>query len=187
MAILEILKDGSPVLKKVAKRISQIDAELLQLIEDMKETMTEAHGLGLAANQVGIPRRIIIAFYEDGPRAYINPRIVRWSREWETTDEGCLSFPLIYGKVKRDLKVLVEAQDLELKKHRFKAEGLGARVFQHEIDHLNGITFDTRAEPGTLREIRPDEIEGMADEQENNIQGHEDEPITESRASGNAE
>ena len=159
VAILDIHVDGSPVLKKVAKRVREMDGEVRQLVLDMTETMMAANGLGLAANQVGVARRVIIVLFQDGPHAFINPKIVKWSKEYDSRDEGCLSFPNIYGEVERDLKVVVEAQDLDMKKHRFTVEGMGARAFQHEIDHLNGITFVTRAKPGTLHEVIPEELD----------------------------
>lgn len=159
MAVLDIHTDGSPFLKKMAKRVHEIDEDLIQLIEDMKETMVERNGIGLAANQVGELKRVIIVMFEQGPTPFINPKIIKWSKETESREEGCLSFPMIYGKVDRDINIVVEAQDLEMKTHKLTMQGLGARVFQHEIDHLNGITFDTRAEPGTLHEVTFDDAE----------------------------
>ena len=174
MAVLDIHTDGSPILKKMAKRVQQVDEDLLQLIADMKETMVAANGIGLAANQVGVLKRVITVMFDEGPMAFINPKIVKWSKETAIREEGCLSFPRIYGKVERDVRVIVEAQDLDLKNHRLTMEGMGARVFQHEIDHLNGITFDTRAIPGTLHEFIPDEFEqddedGDFDEQDEDM------------------
>jgi peptide deformylase len=157
MAVLDIHTDGSPILKKMAKRVHEVDDNLRQLIEDMKETMVARNGIGLAANQVGELKRVIIVMFEEGPTPFINPKIIKWSKETDSREEGCLSFPMIYGKVARDLKIVVEAQDLEMKTHKLTMEGLGARVFQHEIDHLNGITFNTRAEPGTLHEVTFDD------------------------------
>lgn len=159
MAVLEILKDAATPLKKVAKRVNEVDGDLQKLVEDMTETMQTARGIGLAANQVGVLRRVIIVLFEDGPRAYINPKVVKWSKNTDSRDEGCLSFPNIYGEVERDLCVTIEAQDVELNKQRFTVEGLGARIFQHEIDHLNGITFLKRAKPDTIREVIPEEID----------------------------
>lgn len=164
MAILKVHTDGSPVLKKVAKRVREVDDSLLQLINDMKETMVQYNGIGLAANQVGVLKRVITVQFDQGPTPFINPRIVKWSKETETKDEGCLSFPNIYGKVERDLEVVVEALDLEMKKHKLTMRGLGARVFQHEIDHLNGITFNTRAIPDTLHEFIPEEYDDEDDD-----------------------
>lgn len=159
MAVLDIHTDGSPYLKKMAKRVHEIDDDLLRLIEDMKETMVEKNGIGLAANQVGELKRVIIVMFEQGPIPFINPKVIKWSKETVSREEGCLSFPMIYGKVERDIKIVVEAMDLDMKTHKLTMEGMGARVFQHEIDHLNGITFDTRAEPDSLHEINPDDYD----------------------------
>lgn len=165
MAKLEICKDGHPSLKKSCKSVRTIDDETKQLIADMAETMIEARGVGLAANQVGVSRRIIVVYERDEETGepvitpYINPRITWRSDDEELSDEGCLSFPLMFGTVARAFEVEVAAQDISMKKFKLRAEGFLARVFQHEIDHLNGITFVERVEKGTLRKVEPDELE----------------------------
>ena len=169
MAILEILKDTAVPLKKVAKRVNEVDENVLKLVADMTETLKDARGLGLAGNQVGVLRRVIIVQFNDGFRPYLNPKIVKWSKRTECHDEGCLSFPNIYGEVERDLCITVEAQDIELNKQRFTVEGLGARIFQHEIDHLNGITFIKRAKPDTIREVIPDDFDEDDDYEDDDI------------------
>lgn len=175
MAILEICKDGHPSLKKSCKSVRSIDEETRQLIADMAETMVEAKGVGLAANQVGVSRRIIVVYERDAESGeveitpYINPRITWRSDDEELSDEGCLSFPLMFGTVARAFEVEVSAQDMNMKKIRLRAEGFMARVFQHEIDHLNGITFVERVEKGTLRKVEPGELE----EDEEALEGEE--------------
>lgn len=161
MAVLEICKEGHPILKKSCKSVRFIDDDTRALIGDMVETMQAAPGVGLAANQVGVLKRIIVVWNEDEDNtatAYINPRITWRSDEEELADEGCLSFPLQFGTVCRSYEINVAAQDLNMKKIKLHAEGFAARVFQHEIDHLNGITFVERIEKGTWRKVDPAEV-----------------------------
>ncbi len=160
MAKLEIVCDGHPMLKKQAKSIRKMTDELRLLADDMVETMLCSNGVGLAGNQVNRPVRIITVMHaQDDIRVYINPRIVKFSKEVQYGDEGCLSFPLLYGTVCRADRVSVQAQTLDMKKVKVDAEGYLARVFQHEIDHLNGITFTERAEPDTFYRITRQEYE----------------------------
>lgn len=171
MAALEIVKDGHPALKKSAKRIKSMGEDTQKLAEGMIETLRESGGVGLAANQVGVPVRMIAVMHDmDDIRIYVNPRITKFSDEKEYTDEGCLSFPMLYGKVGRSLKVTVCAQDVNMKNIKLDAEGFLARIFQHETDHLNGIVFTQRAEEGTLRILEfseDDEDEESEDSGEN--------------------
>lgn len=153
MAELEIHKFDAPVLGKSAKAIRKVDDAVRKLAADMIEAMESENGLGLAANQVGVPRRLIVIKMDDEPRVFINPRIKKMSKEKVESDEGCLSFPMILAAVKRSRSVKVVARDLDMKEVKIDAEDLLARAFQHEIDHLNGIVFIDRAEPGTVREI----------------------------------
>lgn len=160
MALLEVVKDGHPTLKKSAKRVRKMSGELRSLAEDLKETMIAANGIGLAANQVARPVRMIAVCHgPDDFRVYVNPRVTEFSDELEYSDEGCLSFPLTYGTVGRSVKICLRAQDLDMKKVKLEAEGFLARVFQHEIDHLNGITFTERCEEGTLRTVTLEELQ----------------------------
>ncbi|HOO56237.1 MAG TPA: peptide deformylase [bacterium] len=179
MAIIEVVVDGHPVLKKAAKRIRVVTDEICDLAENMIETMIKYNGVGLAANQVGEAIRLITVMHgEDDIRPYINPKIVKRSEELEYSDEGCLSFPLMFGTVGRSCSVEVHAQDLEMKKVKIEAEGFLARIFQHEIDHLNGITFVERVEKDTLRKYTPQELEdeedGEYEETENESEESED-------------
>src|SRR3989344_1739543 len=132
--ILRIKKYPDQILKEKADRVEEITEEIKALCQDMIETLGQAQGVGLAAPQVGELKRIIIV----GKEAFLNPEIVKKSKETEINEEGCLCFPGIYLKIKRAKKVKVEALSLEGKKIQTEAEELSARIFQHEIDHLNG-------------------------------------------------
>ncbi len=140
MSVLEIRKFRDPVLRKKSEGVDKID---YQFLSDLSETMVKKDGIGLAAPQVGVSKRIIAVMDpEKGkPLVLINPVIVKKSKEKETGEEGCLSFPGIFLKVKRAKEIEAEALNREGEKISFKAEGLAARVIQHEIDHLDGILF----------------------------------------------
>jgi peptide deformylase len=143
--IYPIVKYGNPVLEKPAEKVSVFDAELEKLIEDMFESMYEAHGVGLAAPQIGISRRIAVidvSFKED-PQAklvLINPEIIH-SEGKHTQSEGCLSIPDFRENVTRPHKVTVRAQDIHGKVYEKTGEELLARAFLHETDHLNGKLY----------------------------------------------
>jgi peptide deformylase len=143
MAVLEILKYPHPVLRKRSEAVSQINQEVEKLIEDMRETMYEAGGIGLAACQVGVPQRVIVLDVspmdpQHGFFALINPEII--SEEGEIDhEEGCLSVPDCLEKVKRKEKVCVRGLSPEGRKMEIKGEGILAIAIQHEIDHINGI------------------------------------------------
>lgn len=146
MAVLEICKWGHPVLKTKAKTVDAITDEIKKLVSDMYDTMASENGLGLAANQVGIAKRILVVEIpaKNGPSekyAMINPVMVSKSKTKDTQDEGCLSFPEIYGPVERFSEVEIEAMDLEGKRFSVKGSGMLARAFQHEMDHLDAIVF----------------------------------------------
>jgi peptide deformylase len=143
MAVLEILKYPYPTLKKRSKEVKQIGEGIKTLIHDMAETMYEANGIGLAACQVGVPQRVIVLDISPiDPQqsffAMINPEII--SEEGEIDhEEGCLSVPDLFEKVKRKEKIRVKGISPEGKEMEVAGEGILAFVFQHEIDHLNGI------------------------------------------------
>ena len=146
MALRDIIKLPDKRLRLVSKPIGKIDAELRRLIDDMFETMYEAPGIGLAAIQVGTPKRIItmdLAKKEEPrkPQVFINPEILWTSPEKATHEEGCLSIPEFYDDVERPAQVQVKYLDLEGKPQEVLAEGLFATCLQHEIDHLNGVLF----------------------------------------------
>ena len=126
--------------------------EITKILREMRETMKAAEGIGLAANQVGLPWRLLVAelFRKDGKKekfyAIFNPEIEKESEEKEVDIEGCLSVPGKAGEVERSLKVTISGQDRYGRKIRVKASGILARVFQHEMDHLNGVLFIDKAE-----------------------------------------
>ncbi len=144
MALLEIVKYGDPVLRKKAEPITAITDDIVQLAEDMLETMYAAPGVGLAGPQVGKSLQIcVIDVVPDGKRTpivLINPKVL-YGEDKVELEEGCLSFPKIYEKVKRWNKIQVEYTDLKGKINRVEVEGFLAKAFQHEIDHLNGKVF----------------------------------------------
>jgi peptide deformylase len=146
MAVREILTLPDKRLRLVSEPVKKIDAETRKLVADMFETMYDAPGIGLAAIQVGVPRRVVtmdLSKKEDDskPHVFINPQLLWVSDEKTTREEGCLSIPEFYEDVERPAKVKVKYLDLEGKEHELKAEGLLATCLQHEIDHLNGVLF----------------------------------------------
>jgi len=116
-------------------------AEIAELIIDMEKTMKKHNGIGLAAPQIGKSIRLAIIHTQDGILTLINPTLRRLSLRTEIMEEGCLSIPEVFGTVKRPLKIMVSAYNSSGKKIRFVAEGMLARVIQHEVDHLNGVLF----------------------------------------------
>ena len=145
MAIRNIVTIEDPVLRKKSRPVVNFDEKLWTLLDDMKETLKKADGAGLAAVQVGILRRAVIVDVGDGkPLELINPEIVVTSGEQEG-QEGCLSLPGKWGVVRRPEFVKVRAQNRKGQWCMFKGEGLKARCFCHEIDHLDGIVFTDRA------------------------------------------
>jgi peptide deformylase len=135
---------GSPVLRQKAAPVAAVDDAVRQLVEDLFETMRAARGVGLAANQIGVARRVAVVDVgeeDPPPLVLINPVIVERAEETETAEEGCLSIPDIFGDVKRPVRVVVEALDVNGQPQRIDAAGYKARAIQHEIDHLDGILF----------------------------------------------
>ncbi len=145
MAIRNIREEGDEILRKRAKEVDVINDKLIMLVKDMAETMYDAEGIGLAAPQVGILKRVVVIDIGEGLIELINPKIVSRSGE-QSEMEGCLSVPEIVGRVKRPLKVVVEARNLKGKEIVVEGEGLLARALSHEIDHLDGILFIDKAE-----------------------------------------
>lgn len=144
MAIRNIVKIGDDILRKTCRSQLTFDERLHQILDDMAETMYAADGVGLAAPQVGILRRYCVVDVGDGLVELINPVIEKKSGE-QVGNEGCLSIPERYAEVSRPMKVTVRAQDRFGKTFTIKAEGLKARAFCHEIDHLDGVMFIDRA------------------------------------------
>ncbi|MBR3132510.1 MAG: peptide deformylase [Clostridia bacterium] len=160
MAIRILREEGDEILKKSSRVIEVIDDRIKALAEDMFDTMHKYDGLGLAAVQVGILKRlIVIDLYDDKTKfALVNPEIVWHGDEMEDFEEGCLSFPNQFGKVRRYSKVKVKAQDLNGDSVTLEAEGLLAQALQHEIDHLNGEVFKDKIIPGTFEVVTPEDL-----------------------------
>lgn len=157
MALRKIVTLPDPVLKRKAHTVNKFDKNLQTLLDDMVETMRDAPGVGLAAPQIGLSERIIVIEYyereedeevEEAPKkvwALINPEITKTSEERLIGVEGCLSIPGLIGEVERHAEVHVKGLNRHGKPTKVKAKGWLARIFQHEIDHLNGILFTERA------------------------------------------
>ncbi len=156
--ILEILKEPHPLLREKTAEVKETQfgsAEFLELVKTMKETMKTARGVGLAANQVGQNLRLFVAEVENKSYVVANPRITKTSAKTVPMEEGCLSAPGVWGVVERPESVEIEGRNQFGKKIKIKAKGLLARVFQHEIDHLDGILFIDKAN----RLVRPENYE----------------------------
>lgn len=163
MAMLPIKTYPDPVLREPAKPVAVIDAKLRQLAADMIETMQDANGVGLAAPQVGVSLRMAIVDFdpENGdPRVLINPVITKRMGRKELGDEGCLSFPGLRSRVKRNPGVVCEAQNLDGEIVEYQAEGLSARAVQHELDHLDGQLFVDKVGPSDKQSLQG-ELEEM--------------------------
>jgi peptide deformylase len=157
MSLRKIVTLPEPVLRRKAHSIAKVDKNLQTLIDDMVETMRDAPGVGLAAPQIGLSERLIVVEYyereedeekEDAPKkvwAVINPEVIKASEEKRLGVEGCLSIPGLVGEVERHASIQVKGLNRHGKPMKIKAEGWLARIFQHEIDHLNGILFTDRA------------------------------------------
>ncbi len=166
MAILEIVTTPDAVLRKKARKVNDFGPELQTLIDDMVETMRQAPGVGLAAPQVNVSQRVIVVEYGDDedeevpPKLYtlVNPEIVRFSNETVLGNEGCLSVIGFQGEVERSEEVTVKALNRRGKPVKIKAKGWTARIFQHEIDHLDGILFVDRATKVWKVEQNPSQV-----------------------------
>ncbi len=155
MAVRIIRKGNDPDLREKASEIKKITPQIINILNDMAETMYSAEGIGLAANQIGIPKQLVVIDIQDGNLIeLINPKIVELEGK-ENNVEGCLSFPGIIGEVSRAKKVTVEALNREGQNFRIVTNGLLSRALQHEIDHLEGKLLIDRA----IRFIEPSEKE----------------------------
>ena len=168
MALRNILTKEQPLLYKKCRPVTEFNPRLHQLLDDMAETMMQANGVGLAAPQVGVLRRAVLVLetnVEEGEEEYlielINPEILESSGE-QDGPEGCLSVPGEYGLVKRPMQVKVRAQDRNGEYFEVEGTGLTARCFCHEIDHLEGVVFTSKAE----RMLSEEELQGGAAEEE---------------------
>jgi len=150
MSVRNIELLGAPVLRRPAEEVGVIDAEVRRLVSDMFETMYDAEGIGLAANQVGVAKRILVVDVKEpdaGPFALVNPRVVERAAVTEKGEEGCLSIPGVSAVVERPSTVVVEGWNAEGEPVRIEAGGLLARCLLHEIDHLDGVLFIDRLSP----------------------------------------
>ena len=158
MATRKIRLDGDDVLRKVCKPIEKMTPRLQTLSDDMYETMYEANGVGLAAPQVGILKRIVVIdIGDDNAYTLINPKIIEADGE-QTGEDGCLSLPGLQGTVTRPNHVICEAYDEDMQLRQIEGEGLLARAICHELDHLDGILYKDKVEDG-LYKVEPVEPE----------------------------
>lgn len=157
MAIREIRLSGDEILRKTSREVEEVTDKIRELLDDMVETMHKYNGVGLAAPQVGILKRVIVIDLYDGeePLQLVNPKIIKAKGKQEV-EEGCLSFPHEYAKMVRPKEVTVEALDRDGKKVIITGKDLLAQALAHEIDHLNGILFVDNMIPGTLEYIDPE-------------------------------
>jgi len=144
---------GDPVLKQAATPVSEIDGSIARLAEDMFETLYEAHGAGLAAPQVGVGKRVFVYDIDDEPIVVVNPTIAESSGEW-TYLEGCLSVPGLSWEIVRPKEVLLTGYDLDGNELQIEADELEARVFQHELDHLDGVLLLDHLDDEQSREAK---------------------------------
>lgn len=155
MALRQIRLAGDPILNKVCKEVTKMTPMLETLVGDMLDTMYEANGVGLAAPQVGVLKRIAVVDIGDGPVVMVNPHILEQDGE-QTGDEGCLSLPGKAGQVTRPNRVIIQAFDEHMEEYEMEADELLARAFCHEIEHLDGHMFTEHVVDG-LHEVKEDE------------------------------
>ncbi|MGH9044956.1 MAG: peptide deformylase [Acidimicrobiales bacterium] len=151
MTVFQIRAYGDPVLRQVTKQVDLFDEGLAKLAQDMLETMHEAEGVGLAANQIGVDRAIFVYDAGDGPVVMVNPRIIETSGEW-SYEEGCLSVPGLHWPIVRPNRVHAKGHDLSGAEIEVWGEELEGRVLQHEMDHLNGRLLLEHLDPVQRRE-----------------------------------
>ena len=155
MALRNIREIGEECLRCVCKEVPEITPRILDLIEDLKDTMYEADGVGLAAPQVGVRKRIAVVDVGEGPVVLINPEVVSTEGE-QTGNEGCLSVPGKCGVVTRPMKVVVKTRNLNFEWEEIEGEGLFARAMLHEMDHLDGVLYVDKVE-GEIEDIEAEE------------------------------
>jgi peptide deformylase len=163
LALAQIRQWPDSVLKLRAAEVEDFDDDLRRLVARMQSLMVDANGVGLAANQAGVLRRLFVfRVGEEPPQAAVNPRIVETSEKLETDDEGCLSLQGVLVPVERHATLTLEAQDADGMPYRLELDGLGSRVVQHELDHLDGVLILERTTPEARREamarLRPQPI-----------------------------
>lgn len=160
MAILNIIKEGEPTLRKKCREVTEITPRIITLLDDMRETLRDANGCGLAAPQVGVLRRVVIVDTEEtGTVELINPEIIEKEGKQEEL-EGCLSIPGKWGYTSRPMKVTVRAMNRKGETFTITGEGLAARAFCHELDHLEGVLFSDNA----VHMLTPEEMEELEED-----------------------
>lgn len=163
MAILNIVRDGDPILRKVCRPVDKVTPRICRMLDDMRDTLKDAEGVGLAAPQVGVLRRVVIVENEDGDiYELINPRIVARTEEHQQELEGCLSIPGRWGITDRPASVTVEAMNRKGELYQVSGSGITARAFCHELDHLDGVLFYDNA----LHMMTPEEMRKLHGEDE---------------------
>ena len=155
MAIRNIVKDGDPVLRKTSREVTEITPRTITLLDDMRDTLKQANGAGLAAVQVGVLRRVVLVDTEEtGLLELINPRIIAYTGEQEEA-EGCLSVPGVWGITRRPMSVTVKAMNRDGEEFTVTGTGLAARAFCHELDHLEGVLFTDKM----IEKLDPEDLE----------------------------
>ncbi len=161
----EIRVFGDPVLRTPCADVREIDSTIIKLAEDMIDTMYASNGVGVAAPQVGVGKRLFVYDAGSGPFVLINPKIIETSGEWEY-DEGCLSIPGMFFPIVRPARVVVEGLDIDGKSVREEANELLGRILQHEVDHLDGMMLISRLDPehkkAAVRELRARQIKSRS-------------------------
>ena len=160
MALRKIVTEGDPILSKKCRPVEKFDKKLWQLIDDMIETLDESGGVGLAAPQVGVMRRVCVIDVGEGPVEFVNPEIVESEGEQEV-QEGCLSCPEQFGIIRRPMRVRSRYQDRFGEEHTVEGEGLFAQAMCHEFDHLDGVLFKSKV----IRMLTPEELREMREEE----------------------
>jgi len=158
VAIRTIREEGDEILKKVSKPVDVVDDKIRTLVQDMIETMHKFNGVGLAAVQVGVLKRVLVIhtdYEKEEPIVLINPEIIK-QKGAQTVEEGCLSFPNKYAKIVRPEEVTVEGLDEYGNRVKITGKGLLAQALAHEIDHLNGEVFVDKILPGTMEYVTPE-------------------------------
>ena len=169
MAIRNIREDGDEILRKKSRKVEVIDEKIKTLVDDMLETMYKYNGVGLAAPQVGILKRVVVIdlYDNNGPLVLINPEILKEKGEQEV-EEGCLSFPNQFAKIIRPAEVTVKFLDIDGNEVKLKAKELLAQAISHEVDHLEGILFVDKIIPGTLEVVTNNENENESKTKKDN-------------------
>ena len=141
---MKIVYYPNSILRKKTEEVKEISPDIVNLMQEMRKTMSVSQGVGLAAPQIGQSKRIIVVQTEKGLQAFINPKIIKKTKETELGQEGCLSFPNLFLKIKRVNGVEIKSLNEKGEEISFKVDGFVARIFQHEIDHLDGVLFIDR-------------------------------------------